>query len=112
MTLDEAVTRALEDIEGVFTAIQAANGSPIVMPDGKRAMALKPPDLGSIVLKILATQSILLQCVNHLAGSLSSGFVLSDQEANRIADLVSDRLKNGKVEPELDPGLDLQQVQT
>jgi hypothetical protein len=93
MTLDEAVTQSLKEIAGVFEAIRVANGNPIVMPDGSRAMAVKPPDLGGVVLKILSTQSILLQCVRAQAGMLQGGFRLSDEEANRVADLVIERIK-------------------
>ena len=93
MTLDEAVEKSLREIAGTFQALKvASNGKAIVMPDGSPAMRVRPPDPGSLLLQILAIQSILLQCVRAQAGMLAGGFRLSDEEAARVAALVVEKV--------------------
>lgn len=96
MTLDEAVQAALNQIAGITKALQVASqngGKPIVGHDGRPMQAHKPPALGDLILTILNVQSIELQILRNTAASLAIGFALSDQEANRIADLVLERIK-------------------
>lgn len=92
MTLAEAIDKTIERCDGQIKAVQAANnGRPIVLPDG-RPINFKAPNLGDLLLTVIQAQSIGLQLGKFLAGSLQGGFVLTDQEAGRIADLVVEKL--------------------
>lgn len=90
MTLDEAVTTAIAQIQATTKAMQLAGqngGKPIVNAAGQ-PLNFKPPPLGDVLLVILNNQALMLQIARQTAVSLAGGFALSDQEANRIADLV------------------------
>lgn len=111
MTLQEAATRIANHIEAQLGAIRAAsqNGTPIVLPDG-RSVNMKAPHPADLTISLLQGMSIMLQFMNALGGALAGGFVLTDAEAARIADLVAARLGKGTGESEADRAADLQKV--
>ena len=96
MTLDEAVDVNLNRIKGVLTALQAAsNQRPIVMPDGRPAPSVQPPNHVQMLAVLLDAQFTLLQVVRNTNRMLQGGFALSDQEAARIAELVTSKTQAG-----------------
>lgn len=94
MTLQEAAATIANRIDGQLGALRAAasNGKPIVLPDG-RSVSVQAPHPMDLTVSILQASSVLLQFMNAMGSTLGKGFILSDEEAGRIADLVVARLK-------------------
>lgn len=84
-------------VAGLSGAVKAAqNGKPIILPGGQPA-AVKGPQIGDLLLALLHGQQLTMQSVFALGNMLGGGFVLTDAEAARIADLVIERLKASDV---------------
>lgn len=94
-TIGEMVQEFDETIKGLTGAVSAAQrngGKPVLLADG-RPMQVKAPQIGDLLLTLLHGQQLAVHCVLALGNQIGQGFVLSDAEAARVADLILARLK-------------------
>lgn len=86
---EEAIAGCLRQIAATGEAVRVAT-SGIVTAGGK---GMRAPGLGDLVLQVMGHQGVALQLIGLLIRHLQGGFVLSDAEASRVADLVVERMK-------------------
>src|SRR5262245_62319801 len=110
MTVGEALQLALKQTKAIQEAMRVASeGKPIVSPSGQ-PMRLQGPQMGDVFQQLLMNSAVTLHMLEGIERMLRGGFVLSDQEANRIAELMVEKwtaMDKDAVQPENDVGIDI-----